>query len=191
MKKNKGITMIALIITIIILLILAGVSIALLTGKNGIIKKAELAKQKSEEAELEENEILSDYENKIGKYINGTKNENENNYSTNEVKIGTWIDGKPLYRKVITGLKSPSQNGVWKNIYTEPDAEMLMVEKLLFYTDNGKILELNYAEGVGIFYAIYRNEIQSYISVNQSNFGNKDMLLILNYTKATDTTENN
>ena len=40
MKKNKGISMIALIITIIILLILAGVSIAMLSGKNGILNKA-------------------------------------------------------------------------------------------------------------------------------------------------------
>ena len=39
MKKtnNKGITLIALVITIIVLLILAGVSIAMLTGKNGIL----------------------------------------------------------------------------------------------------------------------------------------------------------
>ena len=71
--KNKGITMIALIITIIILLILAGVSIALLTGENGLIKKAELAKQKSEEAELEENETLGDYESKISEYIDNSK----------------------------------------------------------------------------------------------------------------------
>lgn len=44
-KKNKnGITMIALVITIIILLILAGISIAMLTGENGILKKANTAK---------------------------------------------------------------------------------------------------------------------------------------------------
>ena len=39
-KSNKGITLIALIITIIVLLILAGVSIAMLTGENGILKRA-------------------------------------------------------------------------------------------------------------------------------------------------------
>ena len=36
-KENKGITLIALVITIIVLLILAGVSIATLTGNNGIL----------------------------------------------------------------------------------------------------------------------------------------------------------
>ena len=40
MKNNKGITLIALVITIIVLLILAGVSIAMLTGQNGILTRA-------------------------------------------------------------------------------------------------------------------------------------------------------
>ena len=40
MKNNKGITLIALVVTIIVLLILAGVSIAMLTGKNGILNNA-------------------------------------------------------------------------------------------------------------------------------------------------------
>ena len=39
MKKEEGITLIALVITIIILLILAGVAIATLTGENGILRK--------------------------------------------------------------------------------------------------------------------------------------------------------
>ena len=38
--ENKGITLIALVITIIVLLILAGVSIAMLTGENGLLTKA-------------------------------------------------------------------------------------------------------------------------------------------------------
>jgi flagellar basal body-associated protein FliL len=41
--KNKGITLIALIVTIIVLLILAGVSIAMLTGENGILNRASYA----------------------------------------------------------------------------------------------------------------------------------------------------
>ena len=44
MKNNKGITLIALVITIIVLLILAGVSIAMLTGNNGILTQANEAK---------------------------------------------------------------------------------------------------------------------------------------------------
>lgn len=43
MKNNKGITLIALVVTIIVLLILAGVSIAMLTGDNGILGRAKEA----------------------------------------------------------------------------------------------------------------------------------------------------
>ena len=44
-QKEKGITMIALVITIIVLIILAGISIAGISGENGIIKQGENAKR--------------------------------------------------------------------------------------------------------------------------------------------------
>lgn len=50
-KNNKGITLIVLVITIIVLLILAGVSIAMLSGDNGILTQAKLAKEETGEAE--------------------------------------------------------------------------------------------------------------------------------------------
>ena len=53
-KTSKGITLIALVITIVVLLILAGVSIATLTGENGMIAKANQAKEASKKAELRE-----------------------------------------------------------------------------------------------------------------------------------------
>ena len=52
--KNEGITLIALVITIIVLLILAGVSIAMLTGENGILTQATNAREKTTKAEEEE-----------------------------------------------------------------------------------------------------------------------------------------
>ena len=50
MKNNKGITLVALVVTIVVLLILAGVSINLVLGNNGIIAKAKDAETKSAEA---------------------------------------------------------------------------------------------------------------------------------------------
>ena len=52
--NNKGITLIALVITIIVLLILAGVSIAMLTGQNGILTQASNAKSNTAKAEIAE-----------------------------------------------------------------------------------------------------------------------------------------
>lgn len=54
MKRNKGITVIALVITIVVLLILAGVSIAMLTGENGILNQAQEAKEQTKYKSAEE-----------------------------------------------------------------------------------------------------------------------------------------
>ena len=48
-NKQKGITLIALVVTIIVLLILAGISIATLTGENGLITKTNTAKEKTKQ----------------------------------------------------------------------------------------------------------------------------------------------
>ena len=53
-KTNKGITLIALVITIIVLLILAGVTIATLTGDNGTLTKAQEASIQTRGAHVEE-----------------------------------------------------------------------------------------------------------------------------------------
>ena len=63
MKKQKGITLIALVITIIVLLILAGVSINMISGDDGIVSRASAAKEKTIIAEDNEkiNLTLSEY----------------------------------------------------------------------------------------------------------------------------------
>ena len=53
-SKNKGITIIALVVTIVVLLILASISIGALTGDNGIINQAHTAKEDTEIASWEE-----------------------------------------------------------------------------------------------------------------------------------------
>ena len=58
-NKNKGITLIALVITIIVLLILAAVSIAMLTGENGILTQAQNAKKETSIAEEKEQIALA------------------------------------------------------------------------------------------------------------------------------------
>ena len=62
LKTSKGITLIALIVTIIVLLILAGVSIAMLTGENGILTQARKAKNETENVQENEANILNSYE---------------------------------------------------------------------------------------------------------------------------------
>ena len=73
MLKNKrteslGITLIALVVSIIVLLVLAGVSISMLTGQNGVLTRAAESKVKKEEAEKQENERMENYEDTISLY---------------------------------------------------------------------------------------------------------------------------
>ncbi len=68
LRRNKGITLIALVVTIIVLLILAGISIAMLTGQNGILNRASEAKEKTRVAQEDENEKLQGYEKIINQY---------------------------------------------------------------------------------------------------------------------------
>ena len=54
LKNFKGITLIALVITIIILLLLAGITITMLTGENSVLNRAAEAKTKTDEGQKEE-----------------------------------------------------------------------------------------------------------------------------------------
>ena len=68
LRRNKGITLIALVVTVIVLLILAGISIAMLTGQNGILNRAAEAKEKTRVAQEDENEKLQGYEDIMAQY---------------------------------------------------------------------------------------------------------------------------
>ncbi len=78
-KKERGITLIALVITIIVLLILAGVSIATLTGDNGILTKAQTAKTETEKASEEEQRQLA--------MLNATMNTENYDYEAEDGKL--------------------------------------------------------------------------------------------------------
>ena len=65
LKGQKGITLVALVITIIVLLILAGVTITLTLGEKGIFKTAEKAGENYTQAQREELERLNSFQNTL------------------------------------------------------------------------------------------------------------------------------
>ena len=73
-KRQNGITLVALVITIIILLILATISIQSLTN-TGLFKKAQEAKEKTQNATENQAKMLNEYEDELNKYISGTVKE--------------------------------------------------------------------------------------------------------------------
>ena len=105
LKERKGITLIALVITIIVLLILAGVSIAMLTGQNGILTQANNAKDETEQAnakEKVESAVIATMSQSKRGTLDADKlvTEITNNYGGTATKTGTGfpvnttVDGK-------------------------------------------------------------------------------------------------
>ena len=88
MKNNRGITLIALVITIIVLLILAGVSIAMLTGNNGILSQATNSVDATDRAEVVER-INMELQAAYGEALTGNSSMTFNTNTMN-----TNLDGK-------------------------------------------------------------------------------------------------
>ena len=70
--KNKGVTLISLVVTIIVLLILAGITIGTIFNDNGIIKKAQEAANATEEAAKNDQAAINGLLNEMDSIINGT-----------------------------------------------------------------------------------------------------------------------
>ena len=150
-EKCKGITLVALVITIVILIILAGISISTLTN-TGIFQKAKDAKKASENAEKEEKSLLSEYEQEIIKQdsngiwdgsvnkpnlmtgmkaINFKFDETKGEYETNREDINTNNENKCWYdygsRKWANAQTEDGSMWVWipryayKVVYNDPN----------------------------------------------------------------------
>ena len=100
--KNNGITLIALVVTIIVLLILAGISINMLTGQNGILNRAQEAKEKTEEAQKDEANKIATMELMVQSA--GIKVTNPSIYGENPNAQAT-ADGAGKYFALPTGAK--------------------------------------------------------------------------------------
>ena len=116
-KESRGITLIALVITIIILLILAGVTIATLTGENGILTQAQNAKRETTKAEAEEQFALIANEWMIAKRVGDKTLEQFINDKIKEGKLtGVADNGDGTYTIEINGSKKIiDQNGGLNN----------------------------------------------------------------------------
>ena len=114
MKNTKGITLVALVITIIILLILAGISIQAITQTN-LFNKTEQAKGEMDNAQKKENETLSSYTDRINEYLPETLSYKVSN---GEIEIGAYVNYTPdevtsdneEYKELISNLATYSGN---------------------------------------------------------------------------------
>lgn len=93
-ENQKGITLVALVITIIVLLILAGISISALTN-TGIFQKAQEAKKKSAEAEANQKATLDEYETELNKYTSLADMFDETGEVEGKIHVGDYVEYIP------------------------------------------------------------------------------------------------
>ena len=107
LKRTKGITLIALVITIIVLLILAGVTIATLTGDNGILTKAQNAKTQNDKATAKEKVDLAIAASldETGKINLGQLKTNLNNIDGINPKVGDITDSRFPLKVTVDGVE--------------------------------------------------------------------------------------
>ncbi len=70
-NKEKGITLIALVVTIVVLLILAGITITFVLGEGGILDMAKEAAKRTNEAKEQELKDFADFQNQVENWVNG------------------------------------------------------------------------------------------------------------------------
>ena len=93
-KQEKGITLIALVVTIVVLLILAGVSVNALFGNSGIIEKAKEAQSKMDKATENDQKQIGELTNWLDNQVNGTtgSDDNQTTLPKTSTLVGTVVD---------------------------------------------------------------------------------------------------
>ena len=140
MKNNKGITLIALVITIIVLIILAGISINLLMGDNGIITKAQDAARVQKEGEIKEELSLALTTLKMKNWTDNSLDD-----SITKQKINQCLSNGSVLQEPVTGndgyiLKYKENDTVYTvNVGNNGKIDILD-------TDNSGILKISAAE---------------------------------------------
>lgn len=128
MKKQKGITLVALVVTIVVLLILAAVSINIAFGNNGIFTQAQKAAGDTAAAvDYEANELGKLMENFVKNSIRDTQTPTEEYYLVDQVEVGdyvaydagTWAEtvGVPTSNATFGGYTAGTNKGTSVNSY--------------------------------------------------------------------------
>ena len=122
--KNKGVTLIALAVTIVVMLILAGGTISVLNGENGIVKQAQKAKEESKIKELKE-KVRIDIAGKRVENING-----ELRVSVLKEILDKYFDNVPVETQITseTELKAKEEYGKYEMKISDIDVGEITYE---------------------------------------------------------------
>ena len=163
-EENKGITLITLVITIVILLILSSITIIALSGDNGLFTRAQQAKKITDNAQEFEEATLSDYNNKIDEIVGGTTREtnykgnilwkNENRTDVFESQTVTLNDELKNYDYIKIFFLTTNTNYEIEYIYGKSLAEDVLVLDDEIFTVLGTSWYNNYWAGHPLMYRV-------------------------------------
>ena len=111
--------------------------------------------------------------------------EGKQNYSTDEKVVGTWIDGKPLYQKVIVKHFTSLQNNIQVELDMDNNYQLVNADVFHSYS-NGKGLEHSRYGNTSYFFSWYINNNKAFIDNLISNISEYDIIVYVQYTKTTD-----
>ena len=160
-KENKGITLVALIITVIVLLILAGVTISLVIGENGVINKSKETAKTTFEKDVQESLELAIADLEISKTESGEK-----------VEITDLLEKGYINEEGVINInKLLGKKGQYGNGANNQDVFVIENNELWYYEKDGegkkisKLSNLGYLPTDEKYLELYQEEMVSYIGI--------------------------
>lgn len=175
-KRDNGITLVSLIITIIVLLILAGVTLSFILGENGVINKSQVAVNEYEKEAEKESKLLSDIDSymetiidvvKVGDYVeyDPTKNVTDTKKLSYISNVGSTLEnGNGDSAQTFTANKDIKW--IVLNVNKEEGILELISEEPI-KTDSGR--KLFFKGNIGYLY--FEEEIQKACSIYGYGYG--------------------
>ena len=179
--RAKGITLIALVVTVVILLILAGISINLVLGENGIISKAQESRLKSDNATVSDSLKMM-----IARYSIDDMGEGKTDVLARLNSDGITDANDVINVPVLVGKKLGTGNGSGtSDVYVIEDNKLYYYDKKGEKTDLGDIDNLQFSgdkQESGIFVitsdgTVYMKDRQSGFYTNEHEYSTKEVII--------------
>lgn len=133
-SRENGITLIALVVTIVVLLILAGVSVNALLGNSGIIKRAQDVQSTMDKAQENDEKGINELSNWMDNQVNGT--------TEKEIEIGSYVQYNVSYTDMYSEKEYTANDG-WRYLGKDDSGNQLIVSTgvpaILYYHYNKNI----------------------------------------------------
>lgn len=156
-KRERGITLVALVVTIVVLLVLAGVSLNLVIGNNGLIKKAQEAKDRTEKGAAEEQSQISQL---VGQVENITSDGFDKSKKVNRPQLTTGMT-RVMYnngKTILDGQTGWNENNWynygttdsekrWANAQTQDGSMWVWIPRFAYYIDADRKMYVKFLVG--------------------------------------------